>query len=211
MKLHHFAHSSASFRVRIALALKGLDVTFVTVNMPSGEQQGEAYARLNPQRLVPCLELDDGRVLGQSTAIIDYLDRIAPNPPLYPDDPVEAAQAAALCQLIAADTTPLQAKVIQRYLATSYQLSEDQVHQWVTHWIRRGLVPIEQFLDQRSPKSPFAIGDNPGIVDIYIVPQLRNAMRFGVDITDLTQLLALNDTCLAHPAFQAAHPDRWAA
>ena len=211
MKLHHFAHSSASFRVRIVLALKGIEVDYIPIDMPGAEQRGSAYAALNPQQLVPCLELEGGTVIGQSAAIIEYLDRLAPLPPIYPDDPLDAAQAASLCQFIGSDTAPLQARIVQRYLASAFDLNDDQIHQWVTHWIRRGLEPVEAFMAQRPQQTPFALGANPGVVDIFIVPQMRNADRFDVDIADLNQLVALNETCLAHPAFQAAHPDRCAA
>ena len=136
---------------------------------------------------------------------------LAPLPPIYPDDPLDAAQAASLCQFIGSDTAPLQARIVQRYLASAFDLNDDQIHQWVTHWIRRGLEPVEAFMAQRPQQTPFALGANPGVVDIFIVPQMRNADRFDVDIADLNQLVALNETCLAHPAFQAAHPDRWAA
>ncbi|AJE45046.1 maleylacetoacetate isomerase [Celeribacter indicus] len=207
MRLHHFAHSSASYRVRIALALKGLAVDYVTVDMLAREQQGADYAALNPQRLVPCLELEDGRVIAQSLAIIAYLETLRPAPALWPDDPVEKAQVEAQCLMIAADTSPVQARIVQRYLEEDCGLPDAAIHGWLTHWIRRGLAPVEDFV-RKSPHE-FAAADTPGMLDLMIVPQLRNAERFGIDVSDFTALAGLAGRCLRLPAFQAAHPDNW--
>ena len=210
MRLHHFAHSSASYRVRIALAIKGIAVNYVTVDMTKGEQATEAYAMHNPQRMVPCLELPDGRVLGQSLAIIDYLERLQPEPSVYPADPVARAEALGIALLIACEISPLQAKIVQRRLTGVYSLTDAQVQDWLAHWIRRGLAPVEADLARRW-RGGFAFGPTPSIADICIVPQLRNAHRFGVDVSDFPTLAAHTAHCLTHPAFQAAHPDRWAA
>ncbi len=207
MRLHHFAHSSASYRVRIALALKGIAVEHVTVDMTQGEQTGDAYALRNPQRLVPCLELPDGRVLGQSLAIIYYLEALQPAPSLYPADPIDRAEALSIALLIACEVSPLQAKIVQRRLLAD-GLNEDQVQDWLIHWIRRGLTLVEAALAQRG--HGFAFGDAPSIADVCIVPQLRNAHRFGVDVSDFPALAAHSAHCQTYPAFQAAHPDRWA-
>lgn len=209
MKLHHYAHSSASYRVRIALALKGIDVIYRSVDMPNREQQSGSYAKLNPQALVPCLELDDGTVLGQSIAIIDFLEREFPGSTLYPAESRARAQAQSLLLMIACETSPMQALVVQRFLRSEYQLDDNQVQNWLAYWIRRGLIPIERFLNHRSDEFAYTMGPEPGIVDLFIVPQLSNADRFDVDVSDLTELAKINRTCLAHPAFQAAHPDKW--
>lgn len=209
MRLHHFAHSSASYRIRIVCALKEIELDYVYVDMTKLEQQGEKYALLNPQRMVPCLELSNGTVLAQSLAIIDYLDELNPAPPIYPTDPVARAKAKSHALMIACDTSPIQTKSIQRYLASQYSLTDNQIDTWLHHWIRRGLGTIEKSLAKRSIKSPFAMGDTPNILDILIVPQMRNAHRFGVDISDFINLRAVEETCLMHPAFKSAHPDQW--
>lgn len=209
IRLHHFAHSSASYRVRTALALKGIEADYVTVDMTQAEQQGPDYQRLNAQRLVPCLELSDGRVLPQSLAIIDYLEELVPTPSVYPEDPVEKAQALGLALFIACETAPLQAKFVRRTLADDYGLTAQQDLQWVSYWIRRGLGQIDAYLRDRPAQSPFAFGAAPGIVDIVAIPQLRNADRLGVACDDFDALRRLEAACLEHPAFIAAHPDRW--
>lgn len=209
MKLYHFAHSSASFRVRIALALKGVDVDYVSVDMLQREQQGEAYRKLNPQRMLPCLELADGRVISQSLAIIEFLDQLCPEPSLFPNDPVERAQALALAMFIFSETAPFQAKYIRRTLTEEFGLSDEQDMVWTSRWIRRGLGLMNEALCKRGTAGPFALGSTPGIVDIAIIPQLRNAERVGVPTSDFGELHRLQDVCHAHPAFQAAHPDRW--
>lgn len=207
MRLHHFAHSSASYRVRIVLALKGITVEYVRVSMPDREQQSDAYAQLNPQRMVPCLELPDGAVLPQSLAIIDYLDALQPDPPLWPEDPLARAQTQALVQLIAADTTPLQAKFVTNFLMEDNGLDEGAVDRWRRKWMRRGLEPLQDAVANRP--GPYLHGAAPGILDVILVPQMRNARRFGVPVDDLEALCRFDASAQAHPAFAAAHPERW--
>lgn len=209
MRLYHFAHSSASFRVRIALALKGIEVDYISVDMLQREQQGEAYRKLNPQRMLPCLELADGRVISQSLAIIEFLDQLSSEPSLFPDDPVERAQALALAMFIFCETAPFQAKYIRRALTEEFGLSDNQDMVWTSRWIRRGLGLMNEAIRQRGGTGPFALGARPGIVDIAIIPQLRNAERVGVPTDDFVELHRLRDVCSAHPAFHAAHPDQW--
>lgn len=209
MRLHHFAHSSASYRVRTVVALKGIELDFVMVDMTKAEQQGLTYELLNPQRMVPCLELADGQVIPQSLAIIDYLENLVSSPSIYPSDPVEKAQAVGLSLFIACETAPLQAKLVRRTLVEEFGLTDTQDEKWVQHWIRRGLGRINDFLENRARQTTFAFGDAPGIVDVVAIPQLRNAHRLGVHCNDLTHLRRLEQTCLQHPAFVTAHPDRW--
>lgn len=208
-RLHHFAHSSASYRVRIVLALKDVDVDYVPVDMAAQHQRSAAYAALNPQRMVPCLELADGRVLPQSMAIIDYLETLAPAPSIYPADPVLRAQAMALALFIGSETAPFQARYVRRVLMDSFGLDDEQDQRWVTMWIRRALEHANAMLASRDHPTSFAFGNSPGIADIFLIPQLRNAARFDVPTEDLVELHRLNDTCQAHPAFAAAHPDKW--
>lgn len=213
MRFYHFAHSSASYRVRIVLALKGIEVDYRVIDMFGAEQRGDTYAALNPQKLLPCLELADGTIFGQSLAIIDYLEALHPTPALLPDDPAQRAVIMAQALMIACDTAPLQAKLIQRYLADPCGVTEPQIVKWVEHWIRRGLEPVDEFLADRRKTGAwaggFAGGETPGLLDVLIVPQLRNCARFGLDVSDLSALQSVNEACLAHPAFQAAHPDLW--
>lgn len=210
MRLHHFSQSSASYRVRTALALKGVAIDYIGVDMPTLQQQGPAYAALNPQRMVPCLELPDGRVLAQSLAIIDYLEHLYPDPPIYPSDPLDKAQALAIVLFIACETSPFQATIIRRVLQDEFGFDAARDRRWVTKWIRRGLEHIETFLASRPQQTPFAVGDVPGIVDIFAIPQLRNADLFGIATGDLIHLRNLYARCQKHPAFAAAHPDAWA-
>lgn len=207
MRLHHFAHSSASYRVRIVLALKGIAVDYVRVSMPDRAQQSDAYARQNPQRMVPCLELRDGTVLPQSLAIIDYLDALHPAPHLWSDDPLARAQTQALVQLVASDTTPLLAKFITNFLKEDNGLGEDAVDRWRQKWMRRGLEPLNDAVADRP--GPYLHGATPGILDVILVPQMRNARRFGVPVDDFRALCRFDAAAQAHPAFAAAHPDMW--
>lgn len=207
--LHHFAHSSASYRVRIILGLKGIEVRYRVVDMPGGEQRGAAYAALNPQKMLPCLELEDGTVIAQSLAIIQYLDTLHPEPRILPEDPAEKALFMAQVLMIACETAPLQAKLIQRYLADPCDVAPDKVEAWVEHWIRRGLSAVEGFVAARTADGGYASGDAPGLLEAVIVPQMRNCERFGIDVSDLTALTRLHALCRQHPGFSAAHPDRW--
>lgn len=209
MRLHHFAHSSASYRVRIALALKHIDVNYVDVDMAGRKQTGPAYAALNPQRMVPCLELDDCRVIPQSLAIIDYLETLVPEPSVYPTDPVARSQALALALFIGSETAPLQTRLVRRTLEESFGFDGSADQRWITTWIRRGLEHADGFLAARDHSGPFAFGEAPGIADIFIIPQLRNAARFGVATDDLLNLHALDAAAQEHPAFCKAHPDNW--
>ncbi|MCP3730296.1 maleylacetoacetate isomerase [Sphingomonas sp. MG17] len=209
MKLHHFAHSSASYRVRMVLALKQIEISYVTVDMPAQEQTRLPFAALNPQRMVPCLELDDGRVIPQSLAIIDYLEGLVPEPSVYPADPVLRSQALALALFIGSETAPLQTRLVRRILAESFGFDEAADQRWITTWIRRGLEHANAFLAASDHAGTFTFGETPGIADIFIVPQLRNAARFGVATDDLTELNRLDAVAKAHPALAKAHPDAW--
>jgi len=209
MRLHHNARSSASYRVRIAAALKGIALDYVRVDMAAREQQGPDYARLNPQRMVPCLELDDGRVIAQSLAIIHYLDGLYPTPSIWPADPVDRAQCESLCLLLACETAPLQAMIVQRRLREVYGQGDAQVADWLQVWIHRGLAPVETFLAARRRPTRFGFGESPGALEAFVVPQLRNCARFGVDVSAFPTLLALNEAALADPKVAQAHPDLW--
>jgi maleylpyruvate isomerase len=206
MELHGYFRSTAAWRVRIALGLKGMTAAQVSHHLRKGEQRADAYLRLNPQGLVPALVLDDGRVLTQSLAICEYLDETRPDPPLLPRDPVARAHVRAFAQVIACDVHPVQnLKVLNRLRALGHD--EEQVNGWAREVIAEGLAACEALIRGEGP-GPFCFGGQPTLADICIVPQLFNARRFGVDLVPLPRLLAVEAACLTVPAFADAAPER---
>jgi maleylacetoacetate isomerase len=206
LRLHNFFRNSAGHRVRIALALKGLDYEYVSVNIgPASEQKSEAYLRLNPQGLVPALE-HDGAVITQSTAIIEYLEEVFPDPSLFPPDPVTRAQARAFAAAIAAEMHALNNSGVHRYLAGEMEIDEKKREQWYAHWAAKGFGALEQLLAAR-PESPFCFGDRPTVADIFLVPQHLNYRRFRIDLTPYARINRIVSRCEALPPFQAAAPD----
>lgn len=204
MILHGYFRSTASWRVRIALALKGREAVQVAHHLRKGEQRAPEYLALNPQGLLPSLVTDDGAVLTQSLAIIECLDEIAPQPALLPADPVQRAKVRAVAQAVACDIHPVQnLKVLQRL--RDLGLSEDQVTGWAAQTIEEGLDATDKLLADQP--GPFAFGDAPTLADLCIVPQLGNARRFGVEVR-WPRLLALEAACLDLPAFQNAVPGK---
>lgn len=202
MILHGYFRSTASWRVRIALGLKGLEAVQVAHHLRKGEQRAPAYLALNPQGLLPSLVTDDGAVLTQSLAIIEYLDEIAPEPALLPAEPVLKAKVRAVAQAVACDIHPVQnLKVLQRLRELG--LGEELVQDWASTTIEEGLDAVDRLLADQP--GPFAFGDAPSLADLCIVPQLGNARRFGVELR-WPRLLALEAACLELPAFQNAAP-----
>jgi maleylacetoacetate isomerase len=205
MKLHNYFRSSASFRVRIALELKGLGYEYLPVHLVKGEHKSEAFAAVSPSGLVPALETDSGEILGQSMAIIEYLDETHPNPPLLPKDPLGRARVRALAQLVACEIHPLNNLRVLKYLVREMKVSEDAKNTWYRHWVRSGLESYEREL-QRLPASTFSFGDAPSLADCCLVPQIFNGKRFDVDFSGLTRTMAAFDACMKLPAFQKAQP-----
>lgn len=204
MLLHGFFRSTASWRVRIALALKDIDHHQTCYALRRGEHRAVAYLELNPQGLVPSLQLADGQVLTQSLAICEYLDEIAPNPPLLPKDPIGRATVRSLAQMIACDIHPIQnLKVLDRL--TSLGIADDIVRTWAQTVIKEGLDAFEKHLNGRDGR--FSYGDQPSLADICLVPQLANARRFGLEPT-WPRIGLVEKACCALPAFQAALPER---
>lgn len=202
MILHGYFRSTASWRVRIALGLKGLEAVQVAHHLRKGEQRAPAYLALNPQGLLPSLVTDDGAVLTQSLAIIEYLDELAPEPALLPAEPVLKAKVRAVAQAVACDIHPVQnLKVLQRLRELG--LGEELVQAWASTTIEEGLDAVDRLLADQS--GPFAFGDAPSLADLCIVPQLGNARRFGVELR-WPRLVALEAACLELPAFQNAAP-----
>lgn len=205
MKLHNYFRSSASFRVRIALALKGLPYDYVPVHLVKGEHRQEKYAAVSASALVPTLETDTGEQLGQSMAIIEYLEETHPQPPLLPADPVARARVRALAQLIACEIHPLNNLRVLKYLTHQLKVDEETKNTWYRHWVRNGLELFEAEL-ARLPAGRYCFGDTPTLADCCLVPQIFNGRRFDVDFSGLTRTLAAFDACMAHPAFQQAQP-----
>jgi maleylacetoacetate isomerase/maleylpyruvate isomerase len=205
IKLHEFALSSTSYRVRIALNLKGLRYESHRYSLRAGEQRAPDYLALNPAGLVPTLEIDGLRI-GQSLAIIDYLDSVYPEPRLIPAAPAERARALEMALTIACDIHPLNNLRVLLHLETTLGHEKNTVDAWYRHWVEAGFATLESLLE-RAPATPYAAGDAPGLADICLVPQMYNARRYGVDLAPFPRLVALSDHAATVPAFAAAAPD----
>jgi len=213
MKLHNYFRSSASFRVRIALALKGLPYQYEAVNLLVGEHKLDAYRSRSPEVLVPMLEID-GHNLSQSMAIIEYLDETRPEPPLLPDDPLARAQVRALAQSVACEIHPLNNLRVLKYLSGTLKVDEETKNTWYRHWVREGLESFERQLQaleaQRASTgqapSVYCFGATPTLADCLLVPQIFNAKRFHVDLEGLPRTMAAFDACMQLAAFQDAQP-----
>jgi maleylacetoacetate isomerase len=203
--LYDYFRSSASYRVRIALNLKGIDYEQRPISLVQGEQLESSYRSLNPQALVPMLEID-GQRLTQSLSIIVYLDQKYRDPPLVPADPAEGAHVRALALAVACDIHPLNNLRVLKYLRGPLGVSEEAKDEWYRHWVAEGLAALEDMA--RPNAGAFLFGDTPTIADICLVPQLYNARRFSVPLIDYPTLRRADETASAHTAFAAAHPDR---
>jgi maleylpyruvate isomerase len=208
MILYGHAVSSASYRVRIALALKSLKVTSVLLDLRAGEQRGEEFQRINDQGLVPALVLDDGTVLTQSAAIIEYLDEVHPQPPLMPKDALGRARVRALSQSITCDVHPLNNLRVLQYLENDLGQDKAARDAWYRHWIRLGFEALERRLTRESASGRFCHGDSPTLADVCLVPQMSNARRFAVDLDPYPRLVGIDAACRELPQFQAAAPER---
>lgn len=206
MKLYNYFRSSASFRVRIALAIKGLDYSYLPVHLARGDHKAPEFAALAAERLVPLFEDDDGNRLSQSMAIIEYLDETHPAPPLLPADPLSRARVRALSQSIACEIHPLNNLRVLKYLGRELKIDEDARNTWYRHWCRDGLEAFERQLVALAPDDRFCWGDTPTLADCCLVPQIFNAKRFNADLSGLPRTLRAFDECMKHPAFIAAQP-----
>lgn len=205
MKLLARSGSSAAYRCRIALNLKGIDAE--VENVRDGAFREEPYLSVNPQGRIPALVTDEGALV-QSFAILEYLDELVPEPPLLPEALHARARARGIAQVIVADVHPLQNSGALEMLGEMFGVEDDGKRAWARLWIERGLAACEALLARESHGGPYAFGDTPGLADLCIVPQMRNAARFGADVSGLIRVNAVTEACLAHPAFIAAHPDR---
>lgn len=205
MELYGYSTSSTTYRVRIALALKGLDYHYRSVDLKGGEQRGEAFRTLNPARSVPLLVKDDGDLLSQSLAIIDYLDQTWPEPRLIPWEPLARARVLELAQLVACDIHPLNNQRVLRYLEQALEIDDERRHDWYRHWIDEGLGALEELL-LRHGHGAYCFGDSPTMADCCLVPQVVNALRMGCPTQAYGRVMSIYQHCQAQPAFQRAAP-----
>jgi maleylpyruvate isomerase len=208
MKLIGYFRSSAAFRVRIALNLKGIAVDHASRHLRKGEQRAPDYAAINPQKLVPTLVLDSGEVLTQSMAILEYLEETHPEPPLLPKDPVGRARVRALALIPTADIHPIQNLRVMAYLREQYDQSEEAAFAWSRHWIETGFEAYEATVAGDGRTGAFSHGDSPTMADLCLIPQIFNAGRFKVDMAKYPTLQRIFAHCMKHPAFEAAQPSR---
>lgn len=206
MKLYGYFRSSAAFRVRIALNLKGLSYDSVPIHLRRNEQARPEYRGVNPQGLVPALELD-GETLIQSLAIIEYLDETHRDPPLLPPSPADRARVRALAEIVACDIHPINNLRVLRYLARTHGRSEADIAAWYNHWIAAGFDALETLLASDARTGEFCHGDRPGLADIALAPQVVNAERYRLDMTPYPAIARIFSRCMELPAFQQAHPD----
>ncbi len=207
-KLYEYWRSSAAYRVRLALNLKGLDYEHVSVSLAPGdaEHRKDAYATINPQMLVPFF--DDGEVAtGQSWAILEYLEEAYPDMPLLPSDPMSRAQVRSFCLSICCDIHPLNNLRVLQYLKGPLEADDAQFETWYAHWIHEGFRAAEQFAKQRSADGRFVFGDSATLADACLVPQAYNARRFDVPLDEFETLVSIVDACNGLPAFRAALPE----
>jgi len=208
MKLYNFFRSSASYRVRIALNLKGVQYEYVPIHLRrgGGEQYTPAYKALNPQGIIPTLE-DGGRVLTQSLTIIEYLEERYPAPPLLPRDPADRATVRSMALAVACEIHPVQNLRVLNYLKDVLHHTEEELNAWSRHWITQGLTALEQMVRAAPNRGAFCFGNMPSLADLCLVPQLVNARRFGCDLSACPALVQIDATCCALPAFAQAAPE----
>ncbi|MFC3109310.1 maleylacetoacetate isomerase [Undibacterium arcticum] len=209
MKLHTFFRSSASYRVRIALNLKQLPYEAVAVHLSKngGEQHSSEFQALNPQELLPVLQ-DEGEVLTQSLAILEYLEERYPNPALLPDSTAGRARVRALSLMIACEIHPLNNRRVLQYLSEQLHVDAEQKNRWYRHWVGLGLAALEKRLAQDACTGRFCHGDTPGMADCCLVPQIYNAQRFECDLSAFPTVMRIFDECMGLEAFAAAGPAR---
>jgi maleylacetoacetate isomerase len=209
MKYYGYFRSSAAYRLRIAFGLKGLAPDLVPVHLTrdGGQQKSEAYRVVNPQALVPSLVTDEGEVLTQSPAILEWLEEAYPQPPLLPRDPVERAHVRAFANVICCDIHPLQNLRVLQYLRREYGKDQGEIDAWCRRWLGDGLAACEQLV-ARHGQSRFCFTNTPSLADVCLEPQLFSADRFGVDLGPMPRLRAIRAECEALPAFAAAHPSQ---
>lgn len=204
MELFSYFRSTAAYRVRIALNLKGVDYRLSPVNLVSGDQRGADYLAVNPQGLVPALRLDDGQVIAQSTAILEWLEETRPTPSLLPGSAGQRARIRSWVNIIACDIHPLNNLRVLNYLKNTLGLDEEAKTTWYHHWLKLGF----DVLEQQLVGSPYCAGSEVSLADVYLVPQVFNAHRFGLDMAPYPGIQAICEACNRLEAFQRAKPDQ---
>ncbi|AMD00055.1 maleylacetoacetate isomerase [Halomonas chromatireducens] len=205
--LYGYFRSSAAYRVRIVLNLKGLAFEQVPVNLVKGEQRSETFRAHNPQGLVPALVTDDGTTLTQSLAICEYLDELHPSPALLPLEPAERARVRALAQLVACEIHPLNNLRVLKYLVNELKLDDEAKLAWYRHWVTGGFDALEAMLSREAGSGDFCHGDTPTLADVCLVPQVFNAERFECDLSAYPRIQRIVANCRALDAFHQASPE----
>jgi maleylacetoacetate isomerase len=208
VKLYTFFRGSSPFRLRIALNLKGLAYEQAFVHLGKGEHRGPEFGAINPQGLLPALVLDDGRVLTQSLAIIEYLDELQPQPPLLPKDELGRARVRSLSLLVACEIHPLNNARTLTYLRKQLGLGEEQINAWYRHWVGDGLAKFEADLTRSPGTGKFCHGNAPSMADCCLVPQIVNAQRFDCELAPFPTTMRVFERCMALEAFSSAHPSK---
>lgn len=206
LKLHTFFRSGTSHRLRIALNLKGLSAAHVAVDLRKTQHLGAAFEVLNPQKLVPVLEVDGSLVLTQSPAILEWLEERHPEPPLLPKDPDSRAHVRALAALVGCDIHPINNRRILEYLRHQLKVDEPAIQAWCAEWIIAGFDAYDALLQRHGQAGRFSWGDQPGLADVYLVPQIESARRFAVDMARWPRLQAIDAACAELDAFRKAAP-----
>ncbi|WP_194726440.1 maleylacetoacetate isomerase [Noviherbaspirillum malthae] len=208
-QLYNYYRSSSSYRVRIAMNLKGLEYAYLPVhlNRNGGEQFTSEFRAISPDAVVPVLVAGEKRLI-QSTAIIEWLEETHPVPPLLPDSPDERASVRAMCLTIACEIHPLNNLRVLKYLTGPMGLSEEHKARWAHHWCEQGLAAVEALLQKREASFDFCYGDAPGMADVYLVPQVFNAQRFGVDVSKFPLISRVVERCNQLQAFIDSHPNK---
>ena len=206
--LHNYFRSSTSYRVRIALAMKGIGYDYVAHHLRHGENRRPEFLEINPQGLVPALIWEDGTVLAQSLAIMEFLDEVRPEPPLLPADPHGRARVRAICQMIGCDIHPVNNLRVLSALRSRYGADDVEIADWFRHWVNETFQPLEKILEESPQTGRFCHGETPGMADICLVAQVANNARFNVDMTPYPVISRIRDACLEIPAFADAAPAR---
>ncbi|MEM8773087.1 MAG: maleylacetoacetate isomerase [Pseudomonadota bacterium] len=204
MKLYGYWRSSASYRVRIALALKGLEYDYIPVNLLKGEQCTDDYLKINPNAVVPSLVGKDGIVISQSLAIMEYLEEKAPTPAILPKEPERRAHARQIAATLACEAQPFMNLRVQQYLKNDLALGADAVERWLNQFAGGAMLAVEKMVAETG--GDYCVGDAPTIADCCLIPQMFGAQRFGIDTSAMPLLTAIYDRCHENPAFEKAHP-----
>ena len=204
MKLYSYHRSSVAYRIRIILNLKDLDYQLSPVNLLLSEHQKKHYRAINPQELVPTLELEDGRVITQSNAIVEWLETEYPNTPLLPKDNYAAASIRSFCNIIACDIHPLNNLRVLKYLEENFSIIKEEKITWYQHWVTTGFATIEQMIGA----STYCFGNEPSLADTYLIPQVYNALKFKTDLSIYPKIERIYDQCNQLRAFVSAAPEQ---